>query len=122
MKKLSLLLTSLVIGNRLLADQLDGLAFLDTLVYVLFVGIISSLVLFLTAIFRFSRKEYKVSTPLTISASIVLMCAFISIRTLGSGIDPGFLTFCIGIAILAIVLIILNYRVGIKRIKDQQDE
>lgn len=120
MKKFYLLILALIIGNSLLADQLDGLAFLDTLIYVFLIGAICSLVLFFSAVFRFSRKKYKVSTPLTISATLLVICSFISIKTLGSSIDPGFFAVCIGIALLSILLIILNYRVGIKRIRDNQ--
>lgn len=115
MKKLISLLLSLLIIHPALADQLDGLAIFDFLIYVVLVGGISLIVLLLSSIIRFSRKEYKVNIVLNLSAAVLLICSIYSIDILGSGIDPGFLAFCIGSLILSIVLVILNYRIGLKK-------
>lgn len=122
MKKLYTLLFTLIIGNVSFADQLDGLAILDFLIYVLLIGAVCILVLFFATISRFAQKEYKVSIPLNFSASALILCALVSIGNLGSGIDPGFLTFCIGVTIISILLIILNYRIGFKKMKDKQKD
>ncbi|MGV3610548.1 MAG: hypothetical protein ACO1N0_06345 [Fluviicola sp.] len=120
MKKLYILLFTLIFGNASFADQLDGLAILDFLIYVLLIGAVCIVVLFFSTIFRFAQKEYKVSIPLNFSASVLILCALISIENLGSGIDPGFLAVCIGITIVSILLIILNYRIGLKEMKGKQ--
>lgn len=122
MKKLYILLFTLILGNASIADQLDGLAILDFLIYVLLIGAVCIIVLFFSTIFRFAQKENKVNIPLNFSASVLILCALISIENLGSGIDPGFLAFCIGITIVSILLIILNYRMGLKKRKDKQKD
>ncbi|MNY35057.1 hypothetical protein D3C86_1694400 [compost metagenome] len=122
MRKLFILLFTLTIGNASFADQLDGLAILDFLIYVLLIGAICIVVLFFSTIFRFARKEYKVSIPLNFSASVLILCVLISMVNLGSSIDPGFLAFCIGITIISILLIILNYRIGLKNTKGKHKD
>lgn len=117
MKKLLSLVLSLLLINSAVADQLDGLAIFDFLIYVILTGAVSLVVLLLSSIIRFSRKECKVSIVLNFSATVLLICSIFSIDNLGSGIDPGFLTFCIGTSLLSILLVILNYRIGFKKSK-----
>jgi peptidoglycan/LPS O-acetylase OafA/YrhL len=117
MKRL-LLIPALLIANYSFADQLDGLAIFDFLIYVILFGGGSLLALIVSALFRFTQKEYKVSIALNFSASVLSFCALIAIGNLDSAIDPGFLAFCIGSITLSVLLMILNYRVGIKRIRE----
>lgn len=117
MKKLFSFLLSLLIIHSSSADQLDGLAIFDFLIYVILTGAVSLVVLLLSSIIRFSRKEYKVSIVLNLSAAVLVICSIYSIDNLGSGIDPGFLAFCVGSLILSILLVILNYRIGLKKSK-----
>lgn len=112
--KLYILLFALIIGNTSFADPLDGLAIFDLLIYVLLTGAVCIVILFFSTILRFARKEYKVSIPLNFSASALIFCALISMGNLGPSIDPGFSACCIGIIIISILLIILNYRIGLK--------
>ena len=112
--KLFLLIVTLTIANNSFADQLDGLAIFDFLIWFLLIGVVCLFGLIISAIIRFTRKEYKVSIPLNFFASVLSMCALISIVNLESGIDPGFLTFCIVSILLSLLLMILNYRIGIK--------
>ena len=117
MKKLYLLLLTLLFAASSFADQLDGLAIFDFLIYVILVGVISIPVLLISSIFRFNRKEYKVSMALNFSATALIICSIISIANSGSCIDPGFLAICIGISIVSILLLILNHRIGRNKIK-----
>ena len=121
MKKRILILT-LLIANYTFADQLDGLAIFDFLIYVLLIGGVSLVALIISSAFRFTQKKYKVNIPLNISAYVLSTCALIAIGNLDSGIDPGFLAFCIGSIILSILLMIGNYRFGINRIRENQNE
>lgn len=106
----------LALGSR--ADQLDGLAVFDFLIYVILIGAIALLALIISSFIRFSIMKNKVSIPLNFSASILITCAFIAMGNLSSSIDPGFLVFCLGTIVLSIFLMILNYRVGIKKSND----
>lgn len=120
MKKLYLLMLTLLIATHSFADQLDGLAIFDFLIYVLLIGAFCMLVLFFTSLFRFTRREYKVSLPLNFSASLLIVCSLITIVNLGSSIDSGFLAFCVGISLVSILLIILNYRIGMRKTGDDK--
>lgn len=119
MKKLYLLILTLIVATSSFADQLDGLAIFDFLIYVILIGAICVLVVLFSSIYRFTRKEYKVSIPLNFSASVLIICSLIYIGNLGSSIDSGFLAFCMGISVISILLIILNYRIGLKKNRRQ---
>ena len=121
MKKLLLILT-LLFANFSFADQLDGLAIFDFLIYVILIGGVSLLALIVSSVFRFTRKKYKVSILLNLSASMLSFCALLAIWNLDSGIDPGFLAFCIASIVLSTLLIFLNYRFGIKRTREIQND
>lgn len=120
MKKLYLLMPTLLIATHSFADQLDGLAIFDFLIYVIGIGAFCMLVLFFTSLFRFTRREYKVSLPLNFSASVLIVCSLITIGNLCSSIDSGFLAFCVGISLVSILLIILNYRIGMRKTGDDK--
>lgn len=121
MKKLILILT-LLIANFSFADQLDGLAIFDFLIWFILLGAVCLFGLIISAVVRFTRKEYRVSIPLNFFASVLSVCALIAMGNLESGIDPGFLAFCIGSISLSILLMILNYRIGIKNDEEKQNE
>lgn len=118
MRKLYVLIFMLIIATNSFADQLDGLAVFDFLIYIILMGAICILVVVFSSIFRFTRKDYKVSVPLNFSASLLVICSLFTIRNLGPSIDPGFLVFCIAILVLSILLIVLNYRIGRKKSED----
>ncbi|WP_066758807.1 hypothetical protein [Crocinitomix algicola] len=112
MKKFYLSIIALIFGVYSYADQLDGLAIFEFLIYVIMFGGVCFITLIITALIRFSYKENKVSPSLNISAILLILCAIISIGNLGSSIDGGFLAFCLSTIALALLLIFLNYRVG----------
>ncbi len=115
MKKHILFLLSFLVIHSVLADQLDGLAVLNYLVYVFLLETIAILVLLFSTGYRFTRKEQKVNPTLNVSATIIIICSLFAIDDLGSGIDPGFLAFSIGMIGLSLLLIFLNYFVGRKK-------
>lgn len=115
MKKHVLFLLSFLVIHSVLADQLDGLAVLNYLVYVLLLEAIAILVLLFSTGYRFTQKEQKVNPTLNVSATIIIICSLFAIDDLGYGIDPGFLSFSIGMIGLSLLLIFLNYFVGRKK-------
>ncbi len=119
MKKLLLWIVLITISYTSFADQLDGLAIFDFLIWFLLIGAVSLLGLVISAVIRFAQKEHKVSRPLNFFASALSACVLISIVNLESSIDPGFSAFCIGSIVLSLLLVILNYRAGIKKTIDE---
>lgn len=115
MKKLLLWIVPISISNTSFADQLYGLAIFDFLIWFLLIGAVSLLGLVISAVIRFAQKDSKVSRPLNFFASALSASVLISIVNLESSIDPGFLAFCIGSIVLSLLLVILNYRAGIKK-------
>lgn len=122
LKKLPLSVFFILLVNSVSADQLDGLAFLDFLIYIILLGAVSLFLLLVASLIRFSRSKPKVSLILNFSATTVVLCSLISIDNLGSGIDPGFLAFCIGCTALSILLVILNNSVGAKKRRINRNE
>jgi hypothetical protein len=119
MNRYFLLTILLTLAHTASADQLDGLENLDVLLIVGVIGAISIIVLVFsllrTIINRLAEEEFKVSIGINLSCATLIICSIIAMATLGSRIDPGFLLFCIGIIVVASLLIVLNYKVGAKR-------
>lgn len=116
MSRYYLLLILLLLGKTASADQLDGLNDLGTIVFLLLIGVISILVLIVSAVRRFTRTEFKVSLPLNFACTVLIGISLIAIVTIGfTDIDPGFLTACLAVILISALLILANYRVGINR-------
>lgn len=113
MKRYYLSLLMFLLVQPAYAD--GGMVGMEFIIFTVPIGAICALVMLLTAIRRFSSKAHKVSVPLNVSALILIICAFVSISALASGIDPGFLATCCGLILVSALLIILNFNVGIKR-------
>lgn len=118
MNRYFLLTILLMLAHTASADQLDGLENLDVLLIVGLIGAISIIVLVFsllrTIINRLAEEEFKVSIGINLSCATLIICSIISMATLGSRIDSGFLLTCIGIFVVASLLIVLNYKVGSK--------
>ncbi|WP_159038360.1 hypothetical protein [Brumimicrobium mesophilum] len=115
MKRHLLLILLIFTGKMAFAGQLDGLEGLYIVVPAVLVAAVSILVLLSSSYVRFVVRRNKVNITLNISCVVLSLCALISITTLGGGIDPGFLATCWGLLIISIVLIFLNFRVGLNR-------
>lgn len=126
MNRYFLLTILLMLAHTASADQLDGLENLDVLLIVGLIGAISIIVLVFsllrTIINRLAEKEFKVSIGINLSCATLIICSIISMATLGSRIDSGFLLTCIGIIVVSSLLIVLNYKVGSKRKDNVENE
>lgn len=126
MNRYFLLTILLTLAHTASADQLDGLENLDVLLIVGLIGAISIIVLvfslFRTIINRLAEEEFKVSIGINLSCATLIICSIITMVTLGSRIDPGFLLTCIGIIVVSSLLIVLNYKVGSKREDNVENE
>ncbi len=109
----------LLLGNTATADQLDGLADINLILTLLGIGVIHVFILFFAIIGRFTRRDYKVSVALNYACIVLMLVSFVEIMTLGESIDPGFLATCMGVIVITAALILLNYRVGISRKKEE---
>lgn len=67
LKKLPLSVFFILLVNSVSADQLDGLAFLDFLIYIILLGAVSLFLLLVASLIRFSRSKPKVSLILNFS-------------------------------------------------------
>ncbi|RYM35544.1 hypothetical protein ERX46_00730 [Brumimicrobium glaciale] len=117
MKPYLLLIFLILIGKTVTAGQLDGLAGLDIVVPAVLVSALCILVILVSSLFRFVGQGNKVNIILNIACVVLIISSLISITTLGGGIDPGFLATCWGLILISIVLIFLNFRVGLNRKK-----
>ncbi|RFC54314.1 hypothetical protein DXU93_07750 [Brumimicrobium aurantiacum] len=91
------------------AAAIDGLKNLEYVAFLVLLGAISLLVLLISFVYRLSQN--KRSKVVTVAAFSLLICAFGSIAILGlTSIDPGFLATCIGLIVLSILAIVLNYK------------
>ena len=77
------------------------------------VGSFSALFLIGFALQRFTTRKYKVSRGLNVSGALLITCSIGCIAILKSEIDTGFLTSCILLVTLSVVLIILNHSFAI---------
>ena len=112
MKKIYISALTLFIALYARADQLDGLENLATIAILTGIGAISLLVLIITAVIRFSKKEHKLSNPLNLAGGVLIFCSIGAWSTLGTTIDPGFRATCFGLILTSLALITLNYRIG----------
>ena len=115
MKKQQLTLVLLFIGHFAHADpNLDGLG---VILGVASIGFLSILILIFSSINRFTRNDYKVNMTLNLASIALIVSALIELLILGSQIDSGFFNTCISAIAVSILLIVLNFRSGIKRKK-----
>lgn len=103
-----------MIGQNAYADQLDGLKDLGLIFTCLAICVLSLIVAAGSSIYRFTRKAYQVNLTLNLSAFCSATSALLLTLIIGNNIDPGFLTFCLGVMGISVTLMILNYSVGRK--------
>lgn len=117
MYKYFILIITLFTGSVVRADQLDGLAFLTVLIPAVIVGGISFLVMLVSAMVRFSANSTpKAVRMLNISGVVLILSALVCIFSIGfTNIDPGFLATCIGMIVIAGILLFLSKWRDIKR-------
>ena len=91
------------------AAAIDGLKNLEYIAFLILLGAVSLMVLLFSFIYRLTKHKHNNVT--TIAAILLLISAFGSIVILGlTAIDPGFLATCIGLIIISILTIVLNYK------------
>ena len=113
MNRCYFLLIAFLFGQFAFADgSLGGFEVTLTLVIIALVALVG--VIIFTAL-RFTSKSSKVSVPMNVTCAIMGSCAFMSLLSLGSSIDSGFQITCYITMFISIVLIFLNYRVGISK-------
>lgn len=108
MNKTLSLLSLLLLSNFAFAQ--GGLEGVGLVLVLTAIGLISSAVLVFSTFMRFSRGRTKPHLGLTISGIILMVCSLLSMVVLGSQIDSGFQATCIVSSIVALVLVVLNYR------------
>lgn len=108
MKKTLSLLALLLLSNFAFAQgAMEGVGLVLVLTAI---GLISSTVLVFSTFKRFSRGRTSAHIGLTISGIILMVCSLLSMLILGSQIDSGFQATCIVSSLVALVLVVLNYR------------
>lgn len=115
MNRLPLFISALLMGNYTYAQ--GGMEGVGIVIVLSAIGLISALILAFSSFKRFSSKPEKANLGITISGSILFFCSALSLIVLGSSIDTGFRNTCIGAMTIALLLLVLNFRVRLKWVK-----
>lgn len=87
----------------------------EIVIYLFLLGALCLLLMLFSSVYRFALNRSKVNVLLNISSGTFIFSAIISIMILGSEIDRGYLTTCIVLILVAILLIFFNYKVDSDR-------
>ena len=110
MRKLYLLLAILLLSTSAYAQ--GGMAGVGAVLILSVIGLISVLMLLIFSVKRFSKSKNTVHIGLNVAATLLICCSLLAIAILSSEIDACFLTTCIVMVLISVLLIILNYRIG----------
>lgn len=105
----------LILLTARLAYAQGGMEGLGIVIVLSIISLLAALVLFISAVKRFSARSGKVSRGLNVSGAVLITSASLSLAIIGEEVDSGYLNTCIAAVSLSVLLIILNHSVGLKR-------
>lgn len=108
MLRITALLILLLCACPVYADQLDGLRVLGIIIPAFIIAFICFVVMFISAIYRFSQTKKEPNLLLNLSSIVLIITILMTLIGLGGGVKNDFILFCFIVIIIAVVFLFYN--------------